>query len=50
MRIRVLSALHRELGHVKLSEVAADVAVLVDWDFGARQTDFGRGYIRFARG
>ena len=36
MRIRVLSDLHHEFGHVKLPEVAADVVVLAgDIDRGS---------------
>lgn len=43
MRIRVLSDLHREFGHVKLPEVAADVVVLAgDIDRGVRGVAWAR--------
>lgn len=43
MRIRALSDLHREFGHVPLPEVAADVVVLAgDIDRGARGVAWAR--------
>jgi len=43
MRIRVLSDLHREFGHVKLPEVAADVVVLAgDIDRGTKGVAWAR--------
>ena len=43
MRIRVLSDLHREFGHVTLPEVAADVVVLAgDIDRGSRGVTWAR--------
>src|ERR1043165_9444945 len=43
MRIRVLSDLHREFGHVPLPEVAADVVVLAgDIDRGTRGVTWAR--------
>lgn len=43
MRIRVLSDLHREFGHVKLPEVPADVVVLAgDIDRGTRGVTWAR--------
>ena len=43
MRIRVLSDLHREFGHVKLPEVAADVVVLAgDIDRGTKGIAWAR--------